>query len=55
MSNIKKVEYWNTKTLCDVFNMDGDEIIKIEYIDSVEKINNSLGGFEKNHTPWNKG
>ena len=55
MSNIKKVEYCNTKTLCDVFNIDGDEIIKIEYIDSIEKTNNSLGGFKKNHTPWNKG
>jgi hypothetical protein len=55
MANIKRVEYWNTKALCDTFNVDSYEIIKIEYTDTIEKINNSLGGFEKNHTPWNKG
>jgi hypothetical protein len=55
MTNIKKVEYWNSKKLCDAFNVGGSEIIKIEYIDFIEKISNSLGGFEKNHIPWNKG
>jgi len=52
--SIKKIEYWNTKKLCEVFNTSGEEIVRLEY-ETFSKPIKPLYGFEKNHTPWNKG
>jgi len=52
--SITRVEYWNTKKLCEVFNTGGAEIVRLEY-ETLSKPNKPVLGFQKNHIPWNKG
>ncbi len=52
--SITRVEYWNTKKLCEVFNTDGAKIVRLEY-EILSKPTKPILGFEKNHIPWNKG
>lgn len=48
--SIKKVEYWNTKKLCEVFNTDGAEIVRLEYEIIQKQIKPVLGFEKKSHT-----
>ena len=54
VESLKRVEYWNTKKLCEVFNTDGAKIVRLEYEILPRPIKPILG-FEKNHTLWNTG
>ena len=53
--SIKKIERWNTRTLCEVFNIEGATILEIEYETLSYSQIKPVWGFEKNHIPWNKG